>query len=397
VNQRFWLLAGVIGAGVSASAARADWLNFRGPNHDGISPETGLKTAWSGPIPLVWERQVGSGFSSFAAVGDRIYTCGTQDANQTALCLDANSGQVIWQTVIEKEYHDSSGGDGPRATPTVDGDRVFVLGAHGTLLCLDAASGTQVWRHTFSHAPQWGYSGSVLIEGDLAVSSGGGSDGALVAFNKKTGEVVWRQGEDRAGYATPYPFDFAGTRYILGFNGDTAEIVEARDGRQVWRTEWKTDWDVNAASPIVQNDHLLLTSGYSTGAGLFKLRRDGDRLAADEIWRSKALLNKFQSCILHEGNLYASDQKALKCVDFLTGESRWEIRRVQNGTLVLADGHLFLLTEDGQLQIAKADPTAFEPLTTAEILAGRCWTVPVLHRGRLYARNLERVVCFDLR
>lgn len=376
--------------------AAGDWTNFRGPNHDGISSERGFRTDWDEAIPLVWEREVGSAFSSFAAVGDRLYTCGTQGNQQVLLCLDALTGEVVWQKPIEREYRDTHGA-GTRATPTVDGDRVYILGGHGTLLCADAQTGSQVWTRKLEHAPQWGYAGSVLIEGDLAIATAGESQGSLVALNKKTGEEIWRCGDDPAGYATPYPFTFEGQRYIVGFTGVSVIIADARDGRLVWRTPWETSYKVNASAPIFHDGHLFLSSGYRTGAGLFKLRKNGDKLAADPVWKKAVLMNKFQSCILHEGNLYTSDQKALVCAEFLTGNERWRQQRIKHGTLVLADGHLLLLTQEGNLQIGKISPDGFEPTTRAEILTGRCWSVPVLHKGRLYARNLERVVCFDLR
>jgi outer membrane protein assembly factor BamB len=311
--------------------------------------------------------------------------------------LNADTGKTIWQVPIEEEYPESAGGDGPRGTPTVDDGLVYILGARGTLLCLDADSGKKVWGTKFSHVPKWGYSGSILIDGDLAITSGGASDGALAAFDKKTGKLAWRCGEAIAGYATPYPFTFEGGRFIVGFTGTSAIIAEAKTGRLVWEKPWKTDWKVNAASPIFHNGYLFLGSGYKTGCALHKLRKSGDKLEADEVWRSKVLMSKFQSPILHAGRLYASDQKALTCVDFLTGETLWSKPRIKHGTLILADGHLLLLTEKGQLQIAKVDPGAFEPTTTADILTGRCWTVSVLHRGKLYARNLTRMVSFDLR
>jgi outer membrane protein assembly factor BamB len=245
--------------------------------------------------------------------------------------------------------------------------------------------------------PQWGFAGSVLIEDDLAIATGGGSEGSLVAFDKKTGKVMWRCGDDIAGYATPYPFTFEGTRYIVGFTGVSAIIAEAKTGRLVWRTAWKTDWNVNASSPIFHKGHLFLSSGYKTGSALFKLHKKGDKLVTDEAWKGQVLMNKFQSCILHEGRLYASDQSSLVCADFLTGSELWRKPRIKHGTLVLADGHLILLTEGGKLQIAEVSPAGFEPLVTADILSGRCWTVPVLHRGRLYARDLNHLVCLDLR
>lgn len=375
----------------------ADWPNFRGPSHDGISTDTGFETVWKKPIPRVWDRKIGPAFSSFAVAAGRAYTCGTTDKQQVILCLNAETGELIWQKAFEKEYREAMGGDGTRATPTVDGDRVYILGARGTLLCLNAGDGAEIWRKEFKHEPQWGYSGSVLIEGGLAITSGGKEDGALIAFDRKTGELKWKSGDEPAGYATPYPFTMNGTRYIVGFTGTSAVIVQASDGAIAARIPWKTDWDVNAAAPIFHDGHLYLTSGYDTGSALFKLGGEGIRLTAAEVWRNKSILAKFQSAILYQGNLYCSDQKALVCVDFLTGKERWRKHRIANGTLVLADGHLLLLTEKGRLQIGRASPEDFVPATDVELLDGRCWVVPVLVNGRLYARDMDRLACFDLR
>ena len=377
-------------------AAQADWPSFRGPRHDGISDERGFRTAWTEPIPMVWDKDLGAGFSSFACVGDRVFTAGTREGQQVVFCLRADTGETVWERPLEEAYAEPAGGDGPRATPTVDEGRVYMLGARGRLACLDAVTGDIVWQQSFQHMPQWGYSGSVLIEGNLAITSAGKSQGALVAFHKLTGEPAWKAGDDAAGYATPYPFTFDGTRYVVGFTGTSAVIVEAASGQLVWRLPWKTDWDVNASSPIFHDGHLFLSSGYQTGCGLFKLRKNGSQLSGEEVWRSDVLMNKFQSCVLHEGKLYSSDQKALVCADFLTGKEHWRKHRIKHGTVLLADGHILLLTQEGTLQIAPASPEGFEPVTTAELLTGRCWTVPVLHRGKLYVRNLERAACFDL-
>jgi len=390
-----WLAFAAASLGSSVSLG-GDWPNFLGPRYDGKSDEKGLKTNWAEPLKLVWEREVGSAFSSFALVGERLYTCGEQDKQQVLYCLDANTGAVVWQKPFEKQYRNEHG-DGTRATPTVHDGRVYIVGAHGLLLCLDAGSGNEVWRQQFNHQPTWAYSGSVLIEGDLAVASAGKDDGALVAFDKKTGSPVWKCGDDPVGYATAYPFSMNDQRYLVGFMGNAVLIAEAKTGREVWRTAWKTDWDVNAASPIFHDGYLFLTSGYTTGSAVLKLAYEGEKLASTQVWKSDVLMNKFQSCILHEGKLYGSDQSALKCVDFLSGKEHWKKPRIRNGTLVFADGHLLLLTEGGQLQIAKASPEDFVPLGTADILTGRCWSVSVLNGGRLFARNLDRVVCFDLR
>ncbi|MFQ5414395.1 MAG: PQQ-binding-like beta-propeller repeat protein [Phycisphaerae bacterium] len=375
--------------------AVADWPNFRGPLHDGISRETGIKAVRTEPLSMLWDRNIGSGYSSFACVGDHVYTCGTKDEQQVLFCLHADTGDVIWQRPFERAFNDSNG-SGTRATPTVSDGLVYIVGGHGTVLCVDAATGKDVWRTQLNHAPYWGYSGSMLIEGNLAVAAAGRGDGSLVAFHKKTGDVVWKTGDDPPGYATPYPFTFNGRRYIAGFMGDAALIVVADTGREAWRMKWQTDWKVNAASPIYHDGHLLFSSGYGHGCILLKLRTDGDRLAADTVWQGKALRNKFQSPVLYDEYLYASDEKALKCVAWRSGDSKWTIPREKHGTVVVADGKLIYLSGQGQLQIGAASPDGFTPTMNADILSGRCWTVPVLHRGRLYARNLDRVVCFDL-
>ncbi len=381
----------------STAASAADWPHWRGPNHDGISAEKDLVTSWgeSGP-KVLWERAIGPSYSSMACVGGRIYTCGTQDDRQVLFCLDAKTGKEIWKQAFGDGYSDGEG-DGTRATPTVDDGRVFILGAHGRLVCFDAETGKESWSRKFDNRPSWGYSGSVLVEGDLAIVSAGRADGALLALDKKTGRPVWKHGDAKPGYATPYPFTFNGKRYVCGFMARNAIIVELETGKQVWSMPWETDWHVNAATPIFHDGHLFLASGYNTGCGLYKLSASGDGLSAEEVWRSKILLSKFQTPILYEGKLYTSDQKSLKCVDFQTGERKWRKRRIKHGTIVLADGHLILLTGKGQLQIAKATPEEFDPTAKARILSGRCWTVPVLSSGRLYARDMEKIVCIDMR
>lgn len=397
----------VVGVVLSMVAGRAlgaapDWPNFRGPNHDGISAETGFKTAWTEPMPLVWERNVGSGFSSFACVAGRVYTCGTDGRRQVVLCMDAKTGDVAWTTPLEPAVREPQGGDGPRATPTVSDGRVYMLGGHGKLLCLDADTGSEVWSVQFNNRPTWYYSGSVLIEGDLAIASAGGPDGALVAFDKATGQRRWKCGDEPVGYATPYPFTLDGTRYVVGFMGDSAIVAEAATGREVLRHPWKTSYNVNAAAPIFHDGHLLLSSGYGHGSVLLKLAKSGDVLKPTKVWEDDTLLGKFQSAVLHDGHLYACDEKGITCVELMTGKAKWRERRVSgdtmvNGTVLLADGHLFVLAERGTLFIGKPGPEGFTPLTKADILRGRCWTVPVIYDGHLYARDLERVVCFNLK
>ncbi len=388
IGVLFTFAAGSLGAG---------WANWRGPNHDGISHEKGFKTSWTEPPKVVWEYDLGPGFSTFTCVGGKLYTCGTKEGQQAVFCFDAATGKVIWDKPFEKQLKDGQGGDGTRATPTIDAGRVYILGGHGLLLCLDAQKGTEIWKRQLKAKPHWGYSGSVLIEGDMAVVCAGGADGGLLALHKATGEPVWKCTEEAAGYCTPYPFTLDGKRYILGFLARYAIIADARTGREVWRERWKTSYDVNAAAPIFHDGHLFLTSGYGTGCALYKLSTDGDKLAGKEVWRNKTFVNKFQSCVLKDGVLYGADERrSLRCVEFLTGKELWSADGYANATVILADDHLIVFTETGKLVIAKASPREFKPTAEAQILKNRCWTIPLLCGGKLYCRNLSKAVCVDL-
>jgi len=378
-------------------AAAADWPNFRGPGMANITSEKGFMTTWSAPPKVVWESPVGSAFSAFAIVGDRAFTCGTKDKQQVLYCFDAKTGKPVWERPFEAELRERQGGDGTRATPTVHDGRVYVLGAIGTLICVDAARGDEIWRKQFSHKPNWGYSGSVLIEGDLAIASGGGSDGGMVAFDRKTGRQVWRCGDDPAGYGSPFPFDFKGRRYVFCLLAKVGLVAEPATGREVLRIPWTTDYDVNATTPLYHEGHLFLSTGYDTGCALFKLGGEGDRLTATEVWRNKALLTKFTSCVLKDGFIYGGDQRNTFCVEFMTGKERWSANRLANASVLLAGDQLIVLSEKGRLMIAPPSPDGFQPTAEADVLSGRCWTTPVLAGGLLYVRNLEKAVCVDLR
>lgn len=373
-----------------------DWPQWRGPNHDGVYWETGVKTDWRGKPKTLWQYPAGSAFSSFACVGGKVYTCGTKDKQQVLFCFEADSDKIVWAKPFAKEYRERQGGDGTRATPTVNDGRVYVFGAYGKLLCFDAEKGTVIWQTRFKNRPIWGYSGSVLIEGELAIVSPGSKDSALLALDRKTGKEVWHCGTEAAGYATPYPFTFKDRRYVLGFMAGAALVADVKTGRPVLKIPWKTSFNVNAASPIYHDGHLLLSSGYGTGAALFKLDVDGENLSAEEVWRNKELRSKFQSCVLRDGILYGGDERGLKCIEFMTGKKRWSVRGLQHSTVLWIDGHLIVLTEKGQMKIAKATPERFDPISEFDVLSGRCWTIPTFCDGKLYLRDFKKVVCLDL-
>lgn len=378
---------------VSGFALAEDWPHWRGPNRDGISSEKGFRVRWGETAPpKVWHRDIGPAFSAFAIVGGKAYTCGTANAKQVLFCLDAETGNVVWQMPIEEEYPDEHG-SGTRATPTVSDGRVYIQGARGRVVCFDAADGREVWSRSFDTKPQWGYSGSVLIQDNLAIVHG---NNALTALEKDTGKVVWTCAAELVGYSTPYPFTLDGRRYVAGFMGKELLIVEQSTGHEALRKEWETSWNVNAATPIFDRGYLFVSSGYRHGSSLLKLARLDDKLRADPVWENQNILAKFQTPVLYEGHLYTSDQKELKCVEFLSGDIKWKKPRTAHGTVVIADGHLIVLTEEGRLLIAEATPTGFAPKTDVPLGDGRHWTVPTLYNKRLYVRDLEGAACFDL-
>ena len=400
-SKRMWAVLTTCVIALAAGAWAADnWPHFRGPKYDGISPDKGIQAKWEKAPPSVWTEkpELGPAFSTFAIVGDKAYTCGEAKGQQVLFCLDANTGKILWQEPFEKHYPDGQGGDGPRSTPTVDGKRVYVQGAWGTLACFDAeAGGKPLWSHTYTAKPTWGYSASVLIEGDLAIAVAGGDAGALIGLKKETGEQVWKAGTGNPSYATPYPFTFEGKRYVVGFLAKTVIIVEPATGREVWSQAWQTDNDVNAASPIFSDGYLFFSSGYGHGACVVKLESDGDKLKSTPVWDGKAIRAKFQSAVLHEGFLYISDEVALQCVEFKTGNPGWTEKGIKDSTLTLADGQLIVLTENGELLIAPASSKEFKPTTRVKVLEGRSWTVPVLCNGQLFLRNLKQATCLQLK
>lgn len=388
-------------------AQAGDWPHWRGPGYDGKSDESNLKTTWKGELVPIWQAAIGSGYSGIVIVGGRTYTCGVDGGDQTLFCFESQGGKLVWKSRMEDNFKDMTGwGDGPRSTPTIDGDRVYVLGALGTLGCYDAGTGDKKWTAKFDAKPQWGYSGSVLIDGDLAIVTVGSQGGGMRALNKLTGEPVWKAGADEdSGYSTPYPFTLDGKRYVVGFLGNSVVVADIKTGREVLTMPWETSWKVNAATPIFHDGHLFLSSGYKTGAGLFKLKTKGDRLEAEEVYRTRKLKNKFQTPVLHEGFLYTCDQTSFKCVEFKTGDLKWEKdgNEYRHGTVLLADKNLILLTSQGELQIGKASPKGFEPTGKTVVFEQKggkgeqCWTIPTLSYGRLFMRNLEKMVCLDLR
>lgn len=379
-------------------AAAADWPQFRGPNRDGISPEAAVLKSWpaSGP-KVLWKAPLGEGYSQVVSAKGRLFTLAQQGEEQIALAFEAGTGKRLWRTRIDREYNDGQG-DGPRSTPTVDGELVYVLSAHGKLAALRAANGQVAWQHDLraeygADPPQWGVSTSPLVEGNLLIVNVGGSGNkSIVAFDKTTGKPVWTSQGDAAGYSAPIAITVRGVRQVIVFTADAILSISPKDGRLFWRSGWKTDYDVNAATPIfLPPDKLFVSSGYGTGSALLQINRTN----VAEVWRSRGMKNQFSSSVLHDGVIYGFDDATLKAIDAATGKERWKTRGFGHGSLILAGGHLIVLSDRGKLALVEATPAEYRELGNAQVLDGKCWTAPSLADGRLYVRNEEQLIALD--
>lgn len=397
------ILVAAAGLGGSTLASAADWPQFRGPDRNGISVETGLIHSFpeTGPAVL-WRVSLGEGYSGVAIAENRLFTLFSDGDGEFVVGLDADSGKEVWRYRLGGRYTDSQG-NGPRSTPTVENGIVYALGAQGKLAALRAESGEKVWALDLETAvkakiPRWGVSTSPLVEGDLLIFDGGGAQGAsVVAVDKGSGRTVWTSQDDKPGYSSPLAVTVGGVRQVVVLSGTQVVAVAPADGTLLWRQAWKTDWDVNAAMPVlVPPNKIFLSSGYDTGSALLQLGRTTDGFTVETVWESRGMKNQFSSSVLHAGHLYGLDNKILKCLDAADGSECWKARGFGHGSLIQADGMLIVLSDDGRLALVAADPSGYQELASAQVLEGRCWTAPSLAGGRLYLRNETELVALDL-
>lgn len=391
---------GALVAGLWLVAARAeDWPQWRGPHRDGISKESGWVATWpaEGPKKL-WEGNVGIGYSSVAVAGGQLYTMGNVAEMDNVYCFDAENGKPKWKHEYPCTSKDPNGYLGTRCTPTVEGGLVYTVSRQGNFFCLNASDGSVKWSKDFKkdfggESPRWGYAGSPLIEKDWVLAEVSGK-ASVMAFNKKTGAMVWQAGAEPAGYGSLLAVDLGPERCLLQFSSDQLICRKMKDGSELWRTQWKTSYGVNATTPIVQGDQVFVSTGYGYGCALFKMSAGG----AQELWRNKNMRNHVNSCVLVDGFLYGYDEGELRCLDWKSGEMKWGTKGYGKGSLMAADGKLILYGQSGKLGVAEASPAGFKELSSFQALGGKdTWASPVLANGRIYVRSMEKLAAFDVK
>jgi outer membrane protein assembly factor BamB len=395
--------------GYSLPATGGDWPQFLGPNRDGTSQETGLATTWpkDGP-PVVWQRDVGEGFSSPVVSGGRLILFHRVGGEEVVECLDAATGKPRWKHSYACTYRDPYGkGNGPRSTPVTSGDKVFTLGAAGMLHCLTLDEGKPVWRHDlpsdYRIRPSFfGVGSTPLVEGGLLVVNVGGAGAGIVAFDKDSGKEVWKATDDEASYASPVAATIDGVRHLLVFTRTGLVSLDPANGKVRFRKRWRSRMEasVNAATPLVIGDQVFLTASYNTGAALLNVKKD----AVEEVWSNDEVMSSQYNTPVHvDGRLYGIDGRAdlgeaeLRCVDVKTGKVRWSQERFTCSSIIVADRHLIILTENGDLVSAEANPDKYCEKARASLLVGPCRAHPALADGRLYARDTRKLVCWNLK
>lgn len=404
-NKERWagLVIGILIMLVAGATMAKDWPQWRGPVRDGISQETGLLASWPAAGPKVlWHAPLGGGFSSMAVADGRVLTEYQTKEAQWTVALDEKTGQPLWKVQTGKNFA-GSGFPGPRSTPTVDGKNVYIMSPEGDLFCLKAATGKEIWKTNILTTSggknlNWGLATSPLIADGLVLVSGGETkDAVFVALNKKSGKLAWKTQGGSAGYASPIACKIGGKDQVLYFASTGLVSITPKDGKVLWTSPWKTRYDINATTPIVNGDTVFVGSGYGAGCMLVKVDMAAKE-PATQVWKSTIMRTHFTTPVLIGGYLYGFDDNILRCVEYQTGKSMWESGEYKKGTLVAAGQMLYVLGEEGNLALIKATPEKLEKVSEVKgILGKRCWTMPVIANGRLYIRDETKLVCLDVK
>jgi len=389
-------------AQLGAKAPSHDWPQFRGPNRDAVSTETGLLTAWpeSGPKE-VFRVPLGEGYSGISVVDGKAYTMFAamldEQPTEFAAAFDAATGKELWRTPVGKRF-DLEFGGGPRATPTVDDGMVYVLGAAGGLAALSAKDGGVVWKLELTEAfgapmPIYGFATSVLVDdGQVIVECGGGEGKSYAGLNKKTGEVNWTSGDGRPGYNSPLVVQADGKRQYVYISGGKLRSIDAAGGEN-----WSLDWprgETHAIPIWIAPDRIFASGAEPVGGHMFRVGES----SAKELWQNNFVRVHFNAGVAYGDHIYTFDNATLKCIRAEDAKLAWAKRGLGKGSMIYADGHLYVLSDQGELVLIEATPegyretgrvTAFEP--------SRCWTAPSLAGGKLYLRNHVEMVAYDVK
>lgn len=391
----------------TGAPAAGDWPQWRGPDRTGVSQEKGLLKQWpaSGPGKNWSISNLGEGYGSLAIQGDRIFVQGTNRNASVVFSLNRADGKMVWSAALGPKV-DEGRGNGPRSTPTIDGDRIYVLTENGDLACLRGRDGSRVWsknilREFGGDNPHWLISESPLIDGNRVIVSPGGKGAGIVALDKMTGKTVWTSSElnDGAGYASCIIADVGGVKTIMNFTSRAAVGVRASDGKLMWRYDRAANNTANCTTPVYLNNKVFFSSAYGTGAALLDLTPQGGEVKAREVYFTRDMQNHHGGVVLVNGYIYGFSNSILTCIEFATGKKMWSDRSVGKGALTYADGMLFLMGENNLVGLAEATPSGYKEKGRFSIAdQGKpSWAHPVVAGGKLYIRNQGELAVYDVK
>ena len=386
---------------LAAQCNAGDWPRYLGPAGTGITSES-----VSEKPSEVWKRDFGIGISQVVVKGNRAFTMGNSDNETTIYCFNPGTGKEIWSVSYFSPSEKNNFGSGktpfpggPTSTPTIVGDRLYTLSRFGHVHCLNAATGKIIWDLEYKKAfpkhtlPTWGYSASPFVDGGRVYLEPGGKGHSCVALDASTGAIIWKAGKDDAAYSTPEIAQIDGKRTLITFNAFGLVGRDPADGTELFRDRWKTNYDVNAAQPVVLNNiNIFVSSGYGSGGALLKVV-DGE---VGTIWKTKKMANKHTVTLLIGKHLYGFSEDTLRCIDVATGKSVWEKDGYGRGSLTgIGGGKAVIQAENGTLAIAKLSPSGIDIISEQKLFTKHhSWTAPSVANGRIFARDVEgNVIC----
>jgi outer membrane protein assembly factor BamB len=416
-----WIRAVVpVGLMLSAQVFSKDWPQYRGPAGDGKSPETMISVLPEIPQPR-WKVPTPLGFSSFAVGNWGAYVIVRREVEgvprDVLLALDPQYGKERWSVPLSPAKYDgsadagtpqNSGGDGPRSSPAVDGNHVYILTADLLLACFDAAKGTEVWKRDLvkenaAHNLSWKNAASPVIDGDLVFVAGGGENQALLGINKNDGAVVWKGESDRMTHATPVVATIGGVKQVIFYTQKGLVAVKPNDGKVLWRHPVRYNVST-AASPVVSGDIVYCSAGYNVGATAIRVVKKGDSFSATELWKvsGNKLANHWSTPVEKDGYLYGMFQfkeygdGPLKCVDIRTGKEYWAQPGFGPGQVIMVGDQLVALSDAGQVVVIEPSPEKYKEKARFQGVAGKCWSTPAFANGTLYVRSTREGAAYDL-
>jgi outer membrane protein assembly factor BamB len=399
--------------GAATTTRAADWPQWRGPDRNGLSKETGLLKTWPTDGPkVVWKASgLGEGHATPATAGGKVYGMGLRGSDEVVWALDAVTGKVLWSTKIADGIRlgATQGGHGSRATPTVEGDRLYALGVSGELASIRLRDGAILWQKSLvkdfgGQVPTWGYSESPLVDGDRVIATPGG-EATVVALNKRTGETLWKAkvptGNDVA-YASSILATFGGKKQVIQMLAGTLAGIDIATGAFLWQFDAAASpRGINCSTPIYSDGLVFGAAAYQHGGALGKLTAlPGGGFSAEQVYFTKSMRNHHGGMVLVNGYLYGFDESNLTCIEFKTGKVMWSDRSVGKGSVVYADGHLVCRSERGTVGLVEATPTGYVEkgrFEQTDRSREPSWPYPVVSNGRLLLRDQDTLICYDLK